>query len=115
MLSWDATKGQKTRYDAVWELPRTRDDFQGQIYGLNNLATVLVQAGSFEAAQETLTEALTIARSVKNQQGEGLSLSNLGLAAAGRGNYFEAIKRYQAALTLRSQSGDPLRGGEHPQ
>ena len=89
-------------------IARTRDDFQGQIYGLNNLATVLVQAGSFEAAQETLTEALTIARSVKNQQGEGLSLSNLGLAAAGRGNYFEAIKRYQAALTLRSQSGDPL-------
>ncbi len=30
---------------------RTRYDFQGQIYGLNNLATVLLQAGNFGTAQ----------------------------------------------------------------
>ncbi len=85
---------------------RTQQDFQGQIYGLNNLGSVLLQGGNLQAAQESITEALTIARSVKNREGEGLSLSNLGLVAASVGNYLEAIKRYESALLLRSQSSD---------
>ncbi len=87
---------------------RTRQDFQGQIYGLNNLGTVFLQVGNLEAAQATFTEALKIARSVKNREAEGLSLSNLGLVAAGRGNYLEAIKQYEAALFFRLQSEDSL-------
>jgi tetratricopeptide (TPR) repeat protein len=87
---------------------RTQQDFQGQIYGLNNLGTVLLQGGNLKAAQESFTEALTIARSVKNREGEGLTLSNLGLLAASAGNYYEAIKRYETALILRTQGSDPL-------
>jgi tetratricopeptide (TPR) repeat protein len=34
-------------------IARSRQDFQGQIYGLNNIGTVLLQAGNLEAAQET--------------------------------------------------------------
>ncbi|MEW6495178.1 MAG: tetratricopeptide repeat protein [Cyanobacteriota bacterium] len=89
-------------------IARTRQDFQGQIYGLNNLGTVLLESGNPEAAQETFEEALKIARSVENQPGEGLSLSNLGLAAAAKGNYYEAIKRYETALGFRSLSDNPL-------
>lgn len=89
-------------------IARTRRDFQGQIYGLNNLGTVLLESGNPDAAQKTFEEALTIARSVGNQRGEGLSLSNLGLAAAAKGNYYEAIKRYETALGFRSLVGNPL-------
>jgi len=89
-------------------IARTRQDFQGQIYGLNNLGTVLLQARNVEAARVSFTEALRIARSVKNREAEGLSLSNLGLAAAAGGNYLEAIKHNAAALNLRSFSGNPL-------
>ena len=89
-------------------IARTRQDFTGQIYGLNNIGTVLLQAGNITAAQDSFSAALQIARTIKNQQGEGLSLSNLGLAAAAVGNYGEAIKQYQAALALRSFSGNLL-------
>ncbi len=89
-------------------LARSQEDFQGQIYGLNNLGTVFLQSGNLKAARETFTEALKIARTLKNQEGEGLSLSNLGLVAAEEGNYFEAIKRYETALGLRIQTGDPV-------
>lgn len=87
---------------------RDRQDFQGQIYGLNNLGTVLLQGGHAQAAQEIFSEARAVARSVSNLPGEGLSLSNLGLAAAGFGDYNQAIKRYEAALSLRQRIPDPL-------
>ena len=89
-------------------IARTRQDFLGQIYGLNNLGTALLQSGNFRGARESFTEAVKIARSIENEPGEGLSLSNLGLAAAGEGKYLEAIKQYKTALSLRSFSGDPL-------
>lgn len=89
-------------------IARSRQDFQGQIYGLNNLGTVLLQAENIEAAQNSFTDALKISRTIKNRDGEGLSLSNLGLAASAAGNYPEAIKYYKTALSLRSFSGNPL-------
>src|ERR687885_1554449 len=33
-------------------IARTRQDFLGQIYGLNNVGTVLLQSGNFKAARE---------------------------------------------------------------
>lgn len=89
-------------------IARSRQDFQGQIYGLNNLGTVLLQAENIAAAKNSFTDALKISRVLKNRDGEGLSLSNLGLAASAAGNYTEAIKYYQAALDVRSFSGNPL-------
>jgi tetratricopeptide (TPR) repeat protein len=87
---------------------RDLKDFQGQIYGLNNVGTVLLQSGNLPAAQTTFREALAIARSVKNIAGEGLSLSNLALVLAGLGDYNQAIKQYEIALALRLQARDPL-------
>ena len=87
---------------------RDRQDFQGQIYGLNNLGTLLLQRGAVDAAIVSFSEAARIAQSIKSLPGEGLSLSNLGLAAASAGDYYQAIKRYEEALIFRRRGDDPL-------
>ncbi|MEW5856338.1 MAG: tetratricopeptide repeat protein [Cyanobacteriota bacterium] len=87
---------------------RDAPDFQGQIYGLNNVGTILLQRGAVQAASASFSEALRIAQSINSQAGEGLSLSNLGLAAANSGDYLQAIKRYEEALIFRRRGKDPL-------
>lgn len=87
---------------------RDAKDFQGQIYGLNNLGTALLQAGRLDGAEMSFNEALVIARDVANIAGQGLSLSNLGLVAANRGDYYEAIKRYESALNYRRKAQDVI-------
>lgn len=86
---------------------RDHQDFRGQIFGLNNVGTVLLHKHELDAAETTFEEALEMARSINSLEGEGLSLSNLGLVAFGRGDFHQAIKRYEAALTLRRQVQDP--------
>lgn len=87
---------------------RDRQDFQGQIYGLNNLGTLLLQRSAVDAAIVSFSEAVRIAQSIKSLPGEGLSLSNLGLATASAGDYYQAIKRYEEALIFRRRGDDPL-------
>ncbi|MBD2061807.1 tetratricopeptide repeat protein [Funiculus sociatus GB2-A5] len=87
---------------------RDRQDFQGQIYGLNNLGTLLLQRSAVDAAIVSFSEAARIAQSIKSLPGEGLSLSNLGLATASAGDYYQAIKRYEEALIFRRRGDDPL-------
>ncbi len=87
---------------------RDNKDWQGQIFGLNNVGTVLLRRGSLSAAQTTFEEALAIARSVNNAAGIGLSLNNLGLVASGYGDRNRAIKLYEEAVIYRSRAGDPI-------
>uniref|UniRef100_A0ACD5GPT7 Uncharacterized protein n=1 Tax=Desertifilum tharense IPPAS B-1220 TaxID=1781255 RepID=A0ACD5GPT7_9CYAN len=68
-------------------IARTNRDFQGQVFALNNVGTMLLQRGSIQAAQESFQEALDIARGINHTAGQGLSLSNLGLAAAVRARF----------------------------
>lgn len=90
-------------------IARTQRDFQGQIYGLNNVGTLLLQRGGAQEAAQSFREALTIARSIQDDAGQGLSLSNLGLAAAQIGDYYNAIKQYEQALIFRQRrGGDPI-------
>ncbi len=89
-------------------LARDTQDFQSQIFALNNISTLLLQAGESTPAAEMLQEALTIARNVENIEGEGLCLSNLGLVAAKSSDYHQAIKLYENALIYRRQTGDSI-------
>ncbi len=89
-------------------ISRDNQDFQNQIFALNNLGTLFLQKGENIAAQETLEEALVVARNVINIEGQGLSLSNLSLVAIRRGDYNKAIKIGEYALTFRRQVGDDI-------
>lgn len=87
-------------------IARDNQDFQNQIFALNNLATLFLQKGENIAAQETLEDALVVARNVTNLEGQGLSLSNLSLVAIRTGDYNKAVKIGEYALTFRRQIGD---------
>lgn len=87
---------------------RDNKDLPGQIYGLNNIGTVLLRRGSIAGARTTFDEALAIARNINNVEGIGLSLSNLGLAAFGDRDYNQAIKLYEEALIYRNLVGEPI-------
>lgn len=85
---------------------RMRRDVLGQIYALNNLGSVILQGGRImhlDAAETTFQEALTLAEDVEDPEGQGLSLSNLGLVAAGRGESAKAVKLYEEALLFRQR------------
>ncbi len=88
-------------------IARDNKDILGEIYGLNNVGTVLVQREAIDEARKVFEEAYEIARSVNSLEGQGLSLSNLGLIAATKRDYNQAIKRYEAALTWRRRAADP--------
>lgn len=89
-------------------ISRDNQDFQNQIFALNNLATLFLQKGENIAAQETLEDALVVARNVTNLEGQGLSLSNLSLVAIRTGDYNKAVKIGEYALTFRRQIGDTV-------
>jgi len=89
-------------------IARDNQDFQNQIFALNNLGSLLLEKGENIAAQQTIEEALVIARNVINIEGQGLSLSNLSLVALRRGDYNKAIKIGEYALTFRRQIGDAI-------
>ncbi len=89
-------------------IARSNKDLQGQIIGLNNLGSILIERQNLPEARTTFTEALNISRSVRNFALEGVSLSNLGLVAATEKYYDRAIKLYEAAATLRRRGNDQL-------
>ncbi|GET44449.1 tetratricopeptide repeat protein [Microseira wollei] len=87
---------------------RSNKDLQGQIFGLNNLGSILLERQNLPEARTTFAEALAISRSVRNFALEGASLSNLGRVAAVEKDYDLAIKLYEAAATLHRRGNDPL-------
>jgi tetratricopeptide (TPR) repeat protein len=89
-------------------IARDNQDFQNQIFALNNLATLFLEKGENIAAEETLADALVIARNIVNIEGQGLSLSNLSLVAIRKGDYNKAVKIGEYALTFRRQIDDTI-------
>jgi tetratricopeptide (TPR) repeat protein len=87
---------------------RLNRDWQGQIFGLNNVGSLLLKKRDISAAKTTFNEALSLARATNSPAGIGLSLNNLGLVAVSRGDYNQAIKRYESALIYRSRASDPV-------
>ncbi|MBS3028035.1 MAG: tetratricopeptide repeat protein [Dolichospermum sp. DET50] len=89
-------------------IARDNQDFQNQIFALNNLATLFLEKGENIAAEETLEDALVVARNIINIEGQGLSLSNLSLVAMRTGDYNKAVKIGEYALTFRRQIDDAI-------
>ncbi|MEM8604412.1 MAG: tetratricopeptide repeat protein [Cyanobacteria bacterium P01_H01_bin.121] len=112
------TQGTLGNYHAAEEamrqrlgMARTRQDFIGQVYALNNLGTILLQGGTIlnvDAAEPAFTEALTIAEDVGHLEGQGLSLSNLGLTAFAKAEFGKAVKLYETSLKFRRQTDNPI-------
>lgn len=89
-------------------ISRDNQDFQNQIFALNNLGSIFIEKGENIAAQNTIEQALVIARNVTSIEGQGLSLSNLSLISLRRGDYNKAIKIGEYALTFRRQLNDTI-------
>ncbi|NJK99292.1 MAG: tetratricopeptide repeat protein [Spirulinaceae cyanobacterium SM2_1_0] len=102
---WDEAEFALRRRLAI---ARDRGDRQGEVFGLNNLGTVLLRYDDTSGATASFQEALAIARALESIEGQGLSLSNLGLAATQRGDYDLAIKRLSEALVFRRRAPDPV-------
>lgn len=82
-------------------IARDNQNFTSQIFAWNTLGTLRLQRGALESANQAFEEALTIAYSLQNEEGIGLSLTNLGLLAAVDGNYDTAISYYETASGYR--------------
>ncbi|NER79847.1 MAG: tetratricopeptide repeat protein [Leptolyngbya sp. SIO1D8] len=81
-------------------------DFRGQVYGFNNLGSVLLQRGHLRQAEEAFQVALVIAEDIEDPASMGISLSNLGLLARIQGDLAGAQDYYEAATNYRLRAGD---------
>ncbi|ASC73732.1 hypothetical protein XM38_047040 [Halomicronema hongdechloris C2206] len=87
-------------------IARDNQNLQREIFGWNNLGSLLLQQGNVAAAQAAFSEASVLARSVNHPEGLGLSLSNLGLVAAIQGQWQDARKYYETAAGYRYTAAD---------
>jgi len=69
------------------------------------------QTSQFEAALKSWEQALIIYREIKDRQGEGRSLGNLGIAYRALGNYVKAIDYHQQHLAIAREIKDRLGEG----
>jgi CHAT domain-containing protein/Tfp pilus assembly protein PilF len=61
--------------------------------------------GYTQKAFESYEEALRIWRELGNRDGEGLTLTNLGLAYSGAGQYEQAAEKFQESIRIREELG----------
>ncbi len=64
------------------------------------------QAGQFEAALQSYQQTLTIYQQIKDRQGEGLALANLGNTYNNRSDFTKAIEYLQQALKIVREIND---------
>ncbi len=64
------------------------------------------QTSQFTAALQSWQQALSIYREIKDRQGEGAALGNLGLAYNSLGDYPKAIEYHQQSLALAREIKD---------
>jgi tetratricopeptide (TPR) repeat protein len=64
------------------------------------------KTNQFDAALQSWQQALSLYRAIKNRQGEGSALGNLGLAYYALGNYAKAIDYLQQWLTIAREIKD---------
>ena len=64
------------------------------------------QMGRVEAAVQSLQQALKLYREIKNRQGEGKTIHNLGVVYGSRGNNQQAIKYLEQCLAIAREIKD---------
>jgi CHAT domain-containing protein len=70
------------------------------------------QTSQFQAALQSLQQALTIYQQIGDKAEEGATLGNIGLVYGGLGQYANALKYYQQALVIFKQVSDKTGEGE---
>jgi tetratricopeptide (TPR) repeat protein len=104
-------------YLQVWGHYRTLVDLHGRIHGritdpalngthIANLGCCHYSLGNYRQAVDLHTQALTIARDIRDRRGEGAELDNLGNCHFRLGDYRQAIDLYTQALTIARDIGD---------
>ena len=87
-------------------LYRQGDDHWQVAKALDEVASILLQAGDYDAMRRHLTEALTIYRDVGDLRSEAITLGSLGFCNLEQGRYADAESLMRASLALARQIGD---------
>jgi tetratricopeptide (TPR) repeat protein len=88
-------------------IARDLRDLQAQMFAANDLGLLLLsQRQQPDAAAPLFTEALQIAQNVRHILGTAISLTNLGLTASAKGDYFQAIGFYDSAISSWHRAKD---------
>jgi tetratricopeptide (TPR) repeat protein len=87
-------------------LARDRQDFQTQIYVLNNLGRFFYPRGGSEVAEKLFIEALQISTNIKSLEGQALSHDSLGLLALNARDYNRATQEFQQSLSASRKGAD---------
>ncbi|MEG4391310.1 tetratricopeptide repeat protein [Microcoleus sp. BROC3] len=87
-------------------IAQTTDAREAEADRLLQQGTQQYQTGQFQAALNFWQQALPIYRALKNRQGEGWILGNLGMAYRSLGNYAKAIEYAQQHLAIARETKD---------
>jgi DNA-binding CsgD family transcriptional regulator len=90
------------------EQARLDDDIGIQVFALTNLAFVHLALARAREAAGYANEAILLARSIRDLNYEGVSLSNLAIATAEVGDPAEADAAIRRACTIASSMGTPI-------
>jgi len=102
-----ATMSPLTNSDSQFPaIAQTTDAREAEADRLLQQGTQQYQTGQFQAALNFWQQALPIYRALKNRQGEGWTLGNLGMAYQSLGNYAKAIEYAQQHLAITREIKD---------
>jgi CHAT domain-containing protein len=87
-------------------IAQTTDAREAEADRLLQQGTQQYQTGQLRAALNSWQQALPIYRALKNRQGEGWTLGNLGMAYQSLGNYAKAIEYAQQHLAITREMKD---------
>ncbi len=105
LLSQGDLAGAKKSFEEGLTIAREAGDQKSETIALLNLAVILGQQGSPEAAGR-FEEALSISRQNGDKGNMTIALLGLGFHLAGSGDYASARDKYQESLKLSRETGD---------
>ncbi|MBD2741856.1 CHAT domain-containing protein [Coleofasciculus sp. FACHB-1120] len=97
---------EKLALQSLSRIPNKNNPQKTEADKLTQQGTQQRQAGQFEAALKSYQQALIIYRQIKDRQGEGLVLANLGNAYNNRSDFTKAIEYSQQALKITREIND---------